>query len=305
MLLQELEKKNLIHPPPWLSMNTQYLCIMGSTAYGVSSDTSDYDVYGWTIPEKHTLFPHLAGEILDFGTQNKRFKQYQQHHIIDDSAMGGKGREYDFTIFSIVRYFHLCMECNPNIIDSMFVPQNCILHSTNIANMVRDKRHIFLSKAVWPRFKGYAYSQLHKASGKNPQNGSKRDALRKEHGMDSKFLYHVVRLLSEVEQIMAEGDLDLQEKGRREHMKAIRRGEVPEKEIRQWAADKEKQLEKLYNESSLPYSPNESKIKDLLFNCIEEHYGSLEDCVEQVGWQEDALKEVDSVLDKYRRKLYS
>ena len=104
---------------------------------------------------------------------------------------------------------------------------------------------------------------------------------------------------------MSEGDLDLQEKGRREHMKAIRRGEIPEKEIRQWAADKEKQLEKLYNESSLPYSPAVKPIKDLLLHCIEDHYGSLEECVEQVGWSEDALKEIDGVLDKHRRKLYS
>jgi len=159
---------------------------MGSTAYGVSTDASDYDVYGWAIPEKTTLFPHLAGEILDFGTQKKRFQQYQQHHVIDKSAMSGEGREYDFSIFSIVKYFHLCMECNPNIIDSMFVPQNCILHSTNIANMVRDKRHIFLSKAAWPRFKGYAYSQLHKAAGKNPQGLDKLKQFEKNHNLSHK-----------------------------------------------------------------------------------------------------------------------
>ena len=40
MLLQELENKNLIHPPEWLSHNCHYLSIMGSVAYGVSSDTS-------------------------------------------------------------------------------------------------------------------------------------------------------------------------------------------------------------------------------------------------------------------------
>ena len=116
---------------------------------------------------------------------------------------------------------------------------------------------------------------------KQPEVGSARYELRKQLGFDVKFAYHVVRLLSECEQILAEGDLDLQEKGRREHMKAIRRGDVSEDEIRQWAADKERQLEQLYHASDLPNAPEEAKIRQLLMNCLEQHYGSLSDCVIQ------------------------
>jgi hypothetical protein len=36
---------------------------MGSVAYCVSSDTSDVDVYGWSIAPKDDLFPHLRGEV--------------------------------------------------------------------------------------------------------------------------------------------------------------------------------------------------------------------------------------------------
>lgn len=85
MILRDLEKKGLITPPPWLIDNTHYLTIMGSYAYGVSSDTSDMDIYGWTIPVKTTIFPHLAGEIQGFGKQKKRFDQYQQHFLIQMS----------------------------------------------------------------------------------------------------------------------------------------------------------------------------------------------------------------------------
>lgn len=300
MLLQELKLKNLIHPPLWLLDNTQYLCAMGSVAYGVSSDTSDYDLYGWVIPPRNTVFPHLAGEIMGFGRQIQRFEQWQQHHVIDPSAMGGNGREYDFSIFSIVKYFQLCLENNPNMLDSMYVPQTCVLHVTQIGNIVRENRKLFLHKGCFHKLKGYAFSQLHKALSKTPTKGSKRAILKESHGMDSKFLYHVVRLLSQCEQILTDGDLDLQEKGRREHMKAIRRGEVSEQDIREWAASKEKHLEELYHTSKLPYSPDESKIKQLLLDCLEQHYGNLEKCIIVPDKAIQALREVQTVLNKYQ-----
>ena len=79
--------------------NVHYLTMMGSVAYGVSSDTSDTDVYGFCIPKKDMIFPHLKGEIPGFGTQVKRFEQWQEHHIIDKEA----DKEYD--VLAIVQTF--------------------------------------------------------------------------------------------------------------------------------------------------------------------------------------------------------
>lgn len=123
MILHELEKMGLTHPPAWLSTNTHYLTIMGSVAYGVSSDSSDMDIYGFCTPKKEMVFPHLAGEIRGFSKQTEPFDQWQKPHIEDRSALGGKGRTYDFTVFGIVRYFQLLMENNPNLIDSIYTPQ--------------------------------------------------------------------------------------------------------------------------------------------------------------------------------------
>ena len=162
MLLHNLEKKNLIHPPKWLADNTQYLCVMGSQAYGVSTDTSDVDIYGWCIPPKELVFPHLAGEIPGFGRQIQRFEVYQEHHVKDPST----SIERDFAVYSIVKYFHLCMENNPNMIDSLFVPRNCIIHSTAISENIRENRHAFLHRGAWHKFKGYAYSSINKLRNK-------------------------------------------------------------------------------------------------------------------------------------------
>ena len=80
MLLDRLYKQNVIHPPKWLMANCSYLTIMGSQAYGVSTDDSDLDTYGFCLPPKEMVFPHLAGEIPGFGRQTAPFEQWQQHH---------------------------------------------------------------------------------------------------------------------------------------------------------------------------------------------------------------------------------
>jgi hypothetical protein len=90
--LQRLTDRGLVRPPRWLPNAVQYETIMGSVAYGVSSDTSDLDVYGWAIPPKDDVFPHLRGEVPGFGTPKPQFQQYQEHHVVDHDALGGRGR---------------------------------------------------------------------------------------------------------------------------------------------------------------------------------------------------------------------
>jgi hypothetical protein len=70
--IRELARKQLCHPPSFLPESIQYEVIMGSFAYGVSSDSSDVDMYGFCIPDKQMIFPHLNGEIEGFGRQIKR-----------------------------------------------------------------------------------------------------------------------------------------------------------------------------------------------------------------------------------------
>jgi uncharacterized protein len=297
--LQRLTDRGLVKPPRWLPANVQYETVMGSAAYGVESDDSDVDVYGWAIPPKEDAFPHLRGEIPGFGRQAPRFAQFQEHHVCDPDALAGRGRTYDLTVFGVVKFFALAMDNNPNVIDSLFTPATCVLHSTRVGNLVRENRRLFLHRGAWPKFKGYAYSQLHKLAIKDPKG--KRAELVAAHGYDTKFAYHVVRLLGEVEQVLVEGDIDLQRDN--ERLKAIRRGEWTEARLRRWAADKEADLERAYAASTLPPTPEEDKLKALLLNCLEQHYGSLQACVVQPDRAVAALRAVQAELDRVRDLL--
>lgn len=337
MLIQDLQDKKLIHPPKWLPDNCIYLTMMGSIAYNVSSDASDVDIYGICIPPKDDVFPHLKNEIPGFGRQIQRFEQFQEHHIQD-----GK-KEYDISVYSIVKYFQLCMENNPNMIDSLFTPLNCVLHTTRIGNMIRENRKLFLHKGAKHKFLGYAFSQLSKIKNCSHEHlpevigienrfniphgikysdvlrenvifsamsdiefanynslyfkmitKSKRTEFIKTYGYDVKFAYHLVRLADELDQILTLGDIDL---GRAaEHMKAVRRGEILEKDIYSWFSEKERGLEKLYIDSKLRHSAPEDEIKSLLLSCLEEHYGSLDKCIENASKDSITLRKIRELV---------
>jgi uncharacterized protein len=282
-------------PPRWLDLrNIPYEVQMGSRAYGCNIDESDEDVYGFFIPPKDEIFPHLAGHIPGFGSaidyhDPKRHKPFQCHHVEDPEAR----KEYDFHIYNIVRYFQLCYENNPNMIDSMFVPTDCVIHITQLGQHLRENRKMFLSKRCWPTFKGFCYGQLDRM-GRNPQG--KRKKIVAEFGFDVKFAYHIVRNLNEVEQIMLEGDLDVRRN--REQHKAIRRGEWTEEQIIEYFVSKERVLEDVYSRCKLPENPPEGKIRKLLLECLEMHYGRITQEVVTQADTVDVLRQIHTLSGK-------
>lgn len=295
----QLTKRGLIRPPSWLPDNVLFEGIQGSNAYGVAVDDSDFDMVGFCVPPKDLVFPHLGGQINGFGRQKQRFICYQKHHVFDKNACGGRGRQYDLNIYNIVHYFNLTMENNPNLVASLFLPSECITHTSTVGNMIREKRHIFLHKGAWHRFKGYSYSQLCKLETKNPEAGSKRAEDVEKHGYSTKFAYHLVRLLYEIEQILTTGDLDLRRNA--EELKSIRRGEWSVEKVKNFFAAKEKALEKIYEECTiLPWGPREDEIKQLLLDCLEETWGTLEGCIVTDMTPVLALREIADIVDRNR-----
>lgn len=353
-MIKKLQHLNLIQPPEFVVSQIQYEVMMGSISYGVSGDLSDVDIYGFCIPYKDMVFPHLSGEIQGFGRSRKRFEQYQQHHIFNPSDK----RTYDITVYSIIRFFQLCMENNPNMIDSLFVPQRCVLYCSPIAERMRVNRKKFLHAGAYHKFKGYAYSQKNKLKNKvilkiiefeekyyikhnenitfkevieeiecrskdssnrkhnnlkllnasslaeyktllsQCKNPSKRKANIIEKGYDTKFGYHIVRLLGEVEQILLEGDIDLERD--RERLKAIRNGDWSIEKLDKYFDEKEVYLEELYQKTKLPNKPNEVFIKQLLLDCLEARFGSLDKCVAVLDKNSQALRDIQTILESVK-----
>jgi hypothetical protein len=173
-----------------------------------------------------------------------------------------------------------------------------VIHSTPVGEMIRENRKMFLHKGAWHKFKGYAYAQASKIRNKVNSSNPKRAAQIEEFGMDLKFAYHCVRLMNEVEQIMVEGDLDLQRN--REQLKSIRRGEWTLEQFEDYFKNKEHVLETTYANSTLPHGPDEDKIKTLLLECLEQHYGNLGAAVVRVPQMDKLLNDLDLLIAKYK-----
>lgn len=293
MLIKEVKAAGLILPPKWLPDNTMYLTVMGSEAYGVSNRGSDVDLYGFCVPPKTVVFPHLAGIIKGFGDQGEVFDSWQEHHV------NFKEKEYDFNVFSIVKYFSLCMENNPNALDSLFTRRTCVLHSTPMAELVRDNKRLFLHKGSYHKFRGYAYSQLSKIKNKSNSSNPKRAADIEENGYDTKFAYHVVRLALQAQQILVDHDMDIMANS--DILKSIRRGEWELERLISWFDEQEKVLESHYANSTLRHKPDESALKALLMQCLELHYGSVSAMVHVSDDSASLVSELEAVLNKFRR----
>jgi hypothetical protein len=286
----DLEKKGFISPPNWLSKNIIYLSVVGSVSYGAADTNkiSDIDLFGVCIPPKSILFP--KGKILGFD-DFEEFTLYKKDHIFLEE------QEYDVAVRNIASFFKLLNKSNPTVVGALFSCQEDILAITKAGNIMRDNRHLFLSKECFPAFKGYAYSNLKKMESKTPDESGKRFDLVKKYGYDVKFAMHVVRLLLELEQILEEGTINL--KKDKDVLKSIRMGEWKIEEIKKWASDKEKSLDVLIKKSSLKEKINKKEIRELLVSCLETHYGSLQKEMVNEETERSFIKEVKSLLEKF------
>lgn len=120
---------------------TILLSLHGSRAYGTNTDSSDYDYKGVAIPPKRYFFGSL-------------FRFEQKEELVQN------GWPHDKTVYDIRKFVKLASDCNPNIIEILFVPESCYQVLTKHGEMLVENRDLFLSKKARFTFSGYAHSQL-------------------------------------------------------------------------------------------------------------------------------------------------
>lgn len=88
---------------------------------------------------------------------------------------------------------------------------------------------------------------------------SNRIDLIKKNGTDTKFLSHTVRLLCESEELLTEGNLTFPLK-EKDFILSIKNGEVPLEDVEQIVSERSKRLDRIFETTKLPDSPNTEKI---------------------------------------------
>lgn len=114
----------------------------GSYAYGTNIESSDEDYRG--------IF---CGDKINILTPFFPIKE------VEDSS------EEDTKFLELRHFMKLCLDCNPNIIETCFVSKDDILFTTPGYELLRSNRQALLSSKVAFTFTGYAHSQLSRLKG--------------------------------------------------------------------------------------------------------------------------------------------
>jgi predicted nucleotidyltransferase len=268
---------------------------MGSHAYGCNNANSDYDIKGVFTSPKVMYFPATQGLIVGFDDIPK-CEHWNQQHI--KSADGKK--EYDFDVHNLTHFLRLAMVNNANHIDLLFTKETNVTHCSAVGRMILDARKMFPSKLLWKRFRGYASDQFHMLKKEKKPTGKRLEYVEK-YGYDVKFAYHCIRLLNEAEQMLTTGNLDLMQ-GNDEY-KAIRNGEWSFDRLQKEFEARKLAVESVYHDSKLPEQPDYAKVKQLLLDCLEHHYGSLAKVVIRPDEASIALRDIDAILTRIRPQL--
>ncbi|MCP4353297.1 MAG: hypothetical protein GY795_48215 [Desulfobacterales bacterium] len=110
--------------------------VTGSHLYGNSTPESDTDTRGVFIPSKEYF--------LGFQKRTEQFEDKVQ----------------DVVFMDIRHYLKLALDCNPNIIEWLFISEKDWLISSEQWKRIVEKRELFVSKKARYTFAGYAFSQL-------------------------------------------------------------------------------------------------------------------------------------------------
>ena len=221
---------------------------VGSQMYGTVTPTSDIDLVGVCIPD------------IDYVIGNKRFEQYQENTNSPSSGKRNTEKDKDVTIYSLPKFLHLLVGNNPNIIEILFAPENCITQCNKYGKMLLEHPEIFVSQKSYYTFSGYAYSQERKLTDKNPI-GTRKELVDK-FGYDLKFATHLIRLYYECIDILKNGRITLPHPERKKLLD-IKLGKWKLEDILGESKRLKELTDKVWAESKLPRAADINAVNEL------------------------------------------
>lgn len=131
--LEELRKTSKI----------KFEVIAGSHAYGTNVETSDEDIRGIFVPDAH------------------------EYISIKEPPAQINDQKNDVVFYSIKRFFELINTANPNLIELLWIPSDCIIKQDSILDPLFQNKELFITKKAYMSHSCYAKAQIKKAKGCN------------------------------------------------------------------------------------------------------------------------------------------
>lgn len=194
--------------------------VVGSRAYGLHSESSDFDRRGVYLPPADRLWSL-------YGVPEQLENETTQE-----------------TYWELQKFIALCLKANPGVLEVLYSP--LVEHATPLAQELIAMRAKFLSKLVYQTYSGYVMSQFRKLQGD----------LRNQGQVKWKHVMHLIRLLISGVTALREGVVPVDAGEHRERLLAIKHGEVAWDGVEQWRLRLHAELDEAYRTTTLPDRPD-------------------------------------------------
>ena len=117
--------------------------LVGSRAYGTATPESDEDYRGiFVLPMREYL-------------------------SIREPVMQVSDERNNTTYYTLKRFLELAASANPNIIEMLFMPDDCVVFEAPLMKRLLQSRDLFITKQAYSSHVHYAMSQIKRAKGQN------------------------------------------------------------------------------------------------------------------------------------------
>lgn len=85
--------------------------------------------------------------------------------------------EWDAVSYEIKKFIGLLLRCNPNVLSLLWLPDQHVIFEHELGRLLRDNRNIFVTKAAYHSFNGYAHAQFKRMTHFNQEAQAEMAAL--------------------------------------------------------------------------------------------------------------------------------
>ncbi len=213
-----------LQPDELVHDHTVYAAVVGSRAFGLAGADSDTDVRGVYVAPTEAFWSLVK----------------------PPAHVEGPGPEEFF--WEVERFCELALKANPNVLEVLHFPMVRIC--TELGSELVDLREAFLSQLAVQTYSGYVLSQFKKIEADLRTRGEPK----------WKHVMHLLRLLLSVRDLVITGNLVLDAGEHREHLLAVRSGEVEWPEVERWRLQLHRDLDTALERTPLAAVPDVERV---------------------------------------------
>ena len=241
---------------------------VGSGVHGTSvGGQDDRDEMGLCL-EPPQFVTGLARVPAGLGsTATVEFEQYQRHTAWD--RVGGLANrsgagDLDVVVYSARKWARLALAGNPSVLLLLYVPDDEVVYRDEAGVELTANAHRFVSRLAAERFLGYLQGQK-AAMTREVGAHTNRPELVAEHGYDTKYAMHALRLGVQGVELLTTGRISLPvPEPDRSYLRSVRRGEVPLPEVLDAVTAAERRLVALQESRRVPAQPDRAWVDEWL-----------------------------------------